>query len=1269
MPLLETIKMEDRKRPALDQNEHNAPPFKRASTVNGVGNHGDSDLPGNPNIEVSTRPFAAAREIFADSYQEVQKDAALRQMKEYKRQCQDLESQLSNIVQKSAYHDEHLRLIDAWFNQLIDEVALLAGTSTSPHTQFNSALLNTDTPTFEKHLFDRSSSIKSMLTTLFSAIPAATAEVSALQDRLASLLAQEKTQVAELQKITSERDEISERHFTATQRYMIAEKKLDRTKSATVQKLEAQAIASSKPVVNGTQSADQAIKREGSTETNGAPVDSEAVEAAETARKEAVAVSAKRAEQIEKLVDENKKLNEKLSAAQIKATTLSDQDYAHCELFKTLKTQNEDVIKRVNDLEATNVQLREEAKQLHAERTLYREENDNELRNHTIQMETEAAETEANLARIRHARDELNSEVAKLKAEQEQAKVSAEQSKQLVEAREARIAALESEAERLRSSADEASADPSGLSKDELEAKLRAVEKDKSMLEGELRSMEQAWKKAQAAASKKWSDTLDAEEKLARLAAEKSKADQKYFGAMKAKETREAEIRMLRQQNSKSSEIVSQLKDAESSCRGLLVNLEKQLAEARDNLSLVSNQQRASQYQISEHKSASERLTAQMAEVQKALSSKDTNVQSALQAQRLAEEQLASLKIKLGESEKQVETWRKRGQANSSEDAKNLRMLVFCSVCRREIKNVMIGTCQHTFCKGCVDNQIKNRDRRCPNCNKGFGDKDDVRLLDCGISAQAHQRLTMAGDGNTHKGCSTREACWKATGQGYRDLNDLPTMSAYDIYVYYMKHRITYIRENEAPFEPSQLTVQANVLDVKALHAAKEHRLTIGLSELPAEVRGQRCLFTSRETNWNYSLFMCWNNVMSFAYAGPPQTPQSRYDPFLLGGIDAAHTQQDTFSTPPILSERFTSSTSAQYYQIVPSLAYLTQYIQSQICWPRDTACQEGALSLLTAKYFDADYDAISHALIVTAYWSAAPDSTGWAELLSQRTPSERIEVGVLNAEPPTEPEELSMAGFLAVLGTDTNLKPTLFSFPARHHPLPPAASFSMAFDRPTGLHPTLRLSVAASAPPHPSCALHAYLALPSHLFLDRHQFSDPLFLAQHRLAALRALSGATDLEAPDWATPQWGSAALFELAPPGEGHAFEATLPMHLRYLPPAAGGWANASLAWPAVFWACRAEEGTKMAVNPFDRVGLGFDGLFGERTMFYHLGPEGGAGGLVETVGVPVLDMKRAGWIEAGTVGVVVVGFAWLVWKLLRPVGVGAKGAQVGKSKKTT
>jgi len=74
--------------------------------------------------------------------QTYQKEAILRQMHEYKREKNTLESQLKDVKTRAANHDNHLRIVDAWWSQvwhssffnkiiadmiqLLDEVRLLA---------------------------------------------------------------------------------------------------------------------------------------------------------------------------------------------------------------------------------------------------------------------------------------------------------------------------------------------------------------------------------------------------------------------------------------------------------------------------------------------------------------------------------------------------------------------------------------------------------------------------------------------------------------------------------------------------------------------------------------------------------------------------------------------------------------------------------------------------------------------------------------------------------------------------------------------------------------------------------------------------------------------------------------------------------------------------------------------------------------------------------------------------------------------------------------
>lgn len=260
-----------------------------------------------------------------------------------------------------------------------------------------------------------------------------------------------------------------------------------------------------------------------------------------------------------------------------------------------------------------------------------------------------------------------------------------------------------------------------------------------------------------------------------------------------------------------------------------------------------------------------------------------------------------------------------------------------------------------------------------------------------------------------------------------------------------------------------------------------------------------------------------------------------------------------------------------------------------------------------------------------------------------------------------------------------------MFSFPARHHPLPPANSgnhagpnsgFHAGFIEPTGLHPTLAISVNWRDLVRPSsdCRLHAYLTLPSYLFIDRYPLQDPLFLRNHHLKALHSLSGATDLEAPDWVVSQWGSAALFEIDHPEimqwteelKQPPFRATIPLHLRYLPPShssntskpllpavniTDGKAEALVPWPHVFWACPASESSaQFPSSPFDRTNLGYDGLFGPKTMFYHFLSNSAINakhGAVEVLTVPILDLENwsTKYVEWVTV-IIVFGGALLV-----------------------
>ncbi|KAH8702558.1 protein pbn1 [Talaromyces proteolyticus] len=507
-----------------------------------------------------------------------------------------------------------------------------------------------------------------------------------------------------------------------------------------------------------------------------------------------------------------------------------------------------------------------------------------------------------------------------------------------------------------------------------------------------------------------------------------------------------------------------------------------------------------------------------------------------------------------------------------------------------------------------------------------------------------------------------------------------------------MKRRITYITASDAPFDPpKQAILSKESLSIRNLDAAKEERFTFGSAELPAGL--SQLLETTHEFHIRWATERYYDTVAPFlsrvspglhvyytSLDGDKVEDDSQLCPLLkdLFGQDIkCWSLQESFTQPPILSTRFSSAASLQYHTTLPSIRHFTEKIQHQICSSKDTACIDSISELISADSVDIDYDAISHTLVISAFWSQPPPGeSGWADLItkSANSASQKIEIGLLTSEKAVDAEDLTLGGYLAVVGENKELKPTLFSFPSRHHPLPDDATYTTKFETPTGLHPTLKISLSPSAVVRPSapedamCALHTYLTLPSFIFADKYQLSttDELFLNSHNLVALRAISGETDLEAPDWVLPQWGSNLLLELAHPTDtSHSWDVTIPLHLRYLKPSQSGFQSAPLSWPVVFWACTAEDGTKMGINPFDRVNLGYEGLFGPKTMFFQLHPGHYNNSdsrrerrLVEEISVPVLqtaegDMlvrgKTARQLELGTLIAIVLGFVWVLWKL--------------------
>ncbi|KAI1501047.1 E3 ubiquitin-protein ligase BRE1 [Biscogniauxia marginata] len=712
-PLLTRVKMEDRKRPALTSADEIAPPSKRHAVNGSSKSRDDADV---------------KDEAWVEDYQ---KDAIYRQMLEYKREKSTLETRLEELVKRSTHHDDHLRVIDAWWLQLLQEIGLLAeGTvpfqAGSDDQAFPTHTLFKDLEEFESHLSEKASSIKRILETLFTRLASSRGQVAPnianLETQVNTLLANQKELLVKLDRLTSDKDSLSDQLNTATLRYMKAERKLDRVKSAQVQKLEQQALAHATP--RPTASADQ----ENGMDVDKSNGDHEALQAD---LQEANAIVSKQKEQLESVLAQNKSLQEELTSVQTRLSNLTDEDYSRTEVFKLFKSQNEDLIKKINTLEADNQNLKTAAHRLKEERESSRQKVESEAQALIADLEDQLQQADTTLARVRSARDELHADVTMLKASKEQERTAFEHMKELVSAKEDRISALQSELQRLQPAEDVdmmPRPDIDNLSLEELREKYKKLMRDYESIENELPGMTNAVKKFQALANKKVMDFTAQEERVAVAIAEKSKADQKYFSARKDGDAKGEEIKRLRSQNGKSSEIISQLKDVEAHNRTLVTNLDKQLADMKQTNASIMGENKKLETSNHDMLRRYDTLKQQISELTSLAKSKDSTTAIAKERTVNLETELEKWKVRTDTATKESEKWKAKCLSNSSEEEEMLRSMATCTICKKDFKNTTLRTCGHIFCRGCVDNRIANRMRKCPACNKAF-DKSDVMAV------------------------------------------------------------------------------------------------------------------------------------------------------------------------------------------------------------------------------------------------------------------------------------------------------------------------------------------------------------------------------------------------------------------------------------------------------------------------------------------------------------------------------------------------------------
>ncbi|SPO38018.1 related to BRE1 - E3 ubiquitin ligase [Pseudozyma flocculosa] len=227
----------------------------------------------------------------------------------------------------------------------------------------------------------------------------------------------------------------------------------------------------------------------------------------------------------------------------------------------------------------------------------------------------------------------------------------------------------------------------------------------------------------------------------AAAAPQKSKADQKFFGTMRIKESLEVENRAALRNVERQTKLVELLTENEKTFAGQLQAHEREVT-------LFKRAMQEHVKRIATLEAELEASRARLAEVERVKAEAEGSAKELIDAatdernaRRRLEEQVARLEKDLERAQRKAA--RAVAAAGSSggggkvgrkgmdpdEEAKEAAFqMLMCSTCQESWRSRLITKCFHTFCQECVDSRIQTRQRKCPHCAIPFA-VSDVQTL------------------------------------------------------------------------------------------------------------------------------------------------------------------------------------------------------------------------------------------------------------------------------------------------------------------------------------------------------------------------------------------------------------------------------------------------------------------------------------------------------------------------------------------------------------
>ncbi len=647
-----------------------------------------------------------------------QKEAIFRQMKSYQNEVFLIRNKLKNLDQQFLSNNSKLLVLNNWIDQFIEFItSIIPQKESADSEEFDELFVEIPADIKDDEFVELLNKKKSQLSELISKIvPSNESIPDDIKKRMSKLDQKYHTLKLSNQKLSNEHTILKKDFDDLNKEYKDFIKKAERLNSATLKRingLKTEESSSSNPVESPKLEKEASVPLPAQDNNPKPDIDSEEVE---TLMKQ-VDEFKSTIEAQQKIIDENLELHKSLNSKIVELSTKQpkEQQQSSSPDVSTLEAsinENKELnIKYKESLQKYDVLL-ENFNNLEAEKS-----SNNDLLNSKFEEEKQKIESnfgklESDLIRIRTARDELLSKISVLEAEKNGLSITKEL-QALIEVQKEQIENISFE-KKLDELENE-----NGVSND-----VEALKKNNTILTNELKELEKAFKHLQSITIKKANSAVDSESIVNKFKVEKTKADQKYFAAMRSKDSISQENKTLKSQVSKLNELVASLKESEALSTTRFENLEATIKNLK-RVEFFKNyeiDQYDEKLKTLEKKYKEELIDNQ--EIKSLLSEFQNKNEELLKIKSEQSLKISKLESNIKSQDKMINRYKATGVIEEQDDADSFRSVIYCSLCSKNWKNTAIKVCGHVFCEECAKERLAARMRKCPTCNKQFSSND-----------------------------------------------------------------------------------------------------------------------------------------------------------------------------------------------------------------------------------------------------------------------------------------------------------------------------------------------------------------------------------------------------------------------------------------------------------------------------------------------------------------------------------------------------------------